>query len=745
MQGLWMSWLLLAAVGAASEQPVQVEFARQVRAEGDIRERLERAIARLATPPLHHDAFVLSDVSFEMKRRFTEYSGDISGRMLGALQAAEDVLPGPQERVETLLQRLPDHQQPDGHFGAPQDLAAGVMQERDMPILWGNGRLLLALCEVYRVRPQPRFLETARRIGDYVISTRPFYGKRENFEGVGGIYASGFTTCYPSLIDGMAALAEVTGEAKYADEARFIARLSLLDRAFEKHHSHGRLTAYRGMLDLDHQSGKPEFLDTIVSECARLREGFLLPTGGITETFDRTYIHDEGCTEADWVRVNLLLWRATGKTEYLDAAEAVLRNHLLAAQFLNGGFGHRSLTALREGEKRYPCGGFDNTGGEAYWCCAMHGAQVLTDVVRWGVVGNRENLWVTWLSEGSWNFGEEESAVKARLTKTSPHAWQVLIESNSPKPIVTHLRVPGWTQKIRINGADHKATDGWVTTKHEARPGGRLSVEFESGIRIAGMFTAERKAGEPVRLFMGSDLLCLPESELEPGFLPPDAVPTLRLSQSAAKSDRPWVAVASADGASWRSARLTTMADRPVGACRFLFHVDAGSADTTVEIPPPSRPPTVGIETVFGCGGQWRMYLNGRLLTEGQGFAGQCSVISATTRTGSNELAVFARGKEPNPMIIGLVRTSRGVVSVSSPAWTAHRCDEAGLAEYLKTLSPPRTEPVPLRDFGGVGIGPMHYIPGDYLDTNARWIWPEKADHPDDAGWLVRCRFDAQP
>ncbi len=60
---------------------------------------------------------------------------------------------------------------------------------------------------------------------------------------MGGLFASGFTTCYPSLIDGLVALGVATGEERFLDEAQFIGELSLRDQEFASRHSHGRLTA----------------------------------------------------------------------------------------------------------------------------------------------------------------------------------------------------------------------------------------------------------------------------------------------------------------------------------------------------------------------------------------------------------------------------------------------------------------------------------------------------------------------
>jgi len=137
--------LLIGAEGVADEA-VPVEAPQHIEAIGQTRVRLMRAADRLCAPPLDDIRFVLADVSLQMTRRFTNYSGDISGRLLGALNAADPILGRTSPMVARLVAKFPEYQKPDGHFGAKQDLDK-LVQIRDMPILWGNGRLLLALAE----------------------------------------------------------------------------------------------------------------------------------------------------------------------------------------------------------------------------------------------------------------------------------------------------------------------------------------------------------------------------------------------------------------------------------------------------------------------------------------------------------------------------------------------------------------------------------------------------------------------
>ncbi len=743
---MWLATMAMAVMAAAgAEQSVghglDLRFADQVMPGGGTRLALDSAAARLNSAPLNNLEFVLSDVGFQMKRRFTEYSGDISGRMLGALQAAGPLLESAWPMADQLAAELPKYQKADGHFGADQDLAAGVNQSRDMPILWGNGRLLLALCERQRIKPDPNLLEVARKIGDYAISTRPYYGKRENFERVGGAYASGFTTCYPSLIDGLAALAEVTGDARYAEEGRFIARLSLLDRAFEKHHSHGRFTAYRGMLDLDRMAGKPEFLDTIVTDCRTVRESFSLPTGGVTETFDRTDIRDEGCTEADWIRVNLLLWRATGDPMYLDVACGVLRNHLLAVQWLNGGFGHRRFRKLSDGQTAYPGGGIDPHGADAYWCCCMHAAQVLADVARRGVVASDGKPTVTWLASGRWTFKLDGREVTVSTQRRGPITWRVKVESPQPLDMTIRLRVPGWCRQISIGGKGQTGSKGWVEVPCKGSEPVSLDVTFPREIRRAGVYAEEVRPGEPVRLFLGGDLLCLPDALVEEGVLAVDRVPTIRIASDRAEGNALPVIVESADGSKKCLTRLVPMSRRPVGGCMYLFNVKQAEPEEFKKLGDPFEQNGVPIEVVLACDGQSEVYLNRQLLSR-QSAVGEGLLMPVHVMSGKNELAVRVRSDKGAGMMIGMIRTAGGIVSVTSDKLTATVGDDASMKKYLAEPSAPAGESVAIKDLGELGIAPHYCMQGEYLGTGARWVWPDTGGRDAQAWHLVRWQFE---
>ena len=725
---------------AAADAKNDLRFAQQVRAMGETAKRLARAYERLDSPPLNDPVFVLSDVSFELTRRFTEYSGDISGRMLSALETADPVLDRQAKIIPDLLAGFAKYQKPDGHFGADQDLDKQVNQQRDMPILWGNGRLMFALARHCLSHPDPEALKMARRLGDYICSTRKYYGKEENFRNVGGFYASGFTTCYPSMVDGLVALAEASGDTRYADEARFIAKLSLLDDAFAKHHSHGRLTTYRGMLELDHLAGTRDFVEKVRGYCAKIAAELELPTGGVTELFDRDYRLDEGCTEADWLWVNLLLWRATGEAAFLDAADHTLRNHILAAQFPNGGFGHRTLRDMKDGGKTWYGGGFEPVGTEAYWCCSMHGAQALAEAGRYGVVTQGDKIIVSWLAEVAADVRIGDRTVHVVTERTGPCTWQVRVESSKPGDVTFRLRVPGWAKTIDVDDKPSTGKDGWTEVVRHLDREQVFHVYFPQEVRLAGVYSREPAPGEPVRIFVGPDMYCLPDVQLGKDILTGNEVPAVVLAAEKPVGGTLPVAIEGAGNARQQAA-LVPLATRPIGGCRHLFKVRRVERATFDELagnaanyPQPGPPVTF----TFTCDGEFQLLLNGRDIAHGAGANAE-QIHEAYASRGANVLTVRVRSKAARPGLIGVIRVAEKLHVTDTANWVASGNAASQPAEWMTDPKADVPKRLKLDDLGAWGCDPWKHVTAQYAGTGAHWVWP--ADYKSPAWYAVRYVF----
>jgi DUF1680 family protein len=341
---------------------------------------------RMGAAPLDKTEFILDDVALKHHRKFAEYSGDISGRWIGAAAFLAPQFPEAFATFPAVMAGFPLYQKGDGHFGADQQLPK-IERGRDMPILWGNGRLLIGLVEVYDRTGNPNALALAKRLGDYFVATDPVYDKVENIRNVGGGYADGFVTCYFSCIEGMVGLGRVTKEQRYLDEAKRIAGLATTVTNFDGIHSHGRLCAARGFADLYALTGQRCWRDAAERDWQVFVDRHLLPTGGVKEMLEQKCVRDEGCAEADWLRLNLSLGRLTGEGRYLDAAERTLKNHFIYQQFPNGGAGHRLLHQV-DGQPV----AFKGLSEEAWWCCGEHWARAMVDVARNAVTSSPRGL-----------------------------------------------------------------------------------------------------------------------------------------------------------------------------------------------------------------------------------------------------------------------------------------------------------------------------------------------------------------
>jgi hypothetical protein len=135
--------------------------------------RTQAALQRLSKDPFMNEEFVIADVSLSEARKglphggFIEYSGDLSGRLIGVCGTVLTCNYPSAWELNSLIEKIKPWQKPDGHFGTNQQLEQEITIGKDLPILWGNGRLLIGLGEAYEAIKNPQALAAARALGDY--------------------------------------------------------------------------------------------------------------------------------------------------------------------------------------------------------------------------------------------------------------------------------------------------------------------------------------------------------------------------------------------------------------------------------------------------------------------------------------------------------------------------------------------------------------------------------------------------
>ena len=181
---------------------------------------------------------------------------------------------------------------------------------------------------------------------------------------------------------------------------------------------------------------------------------------------------DEGCAEADLVRLGLHLWRLTGRREILAAAERCLINHFFFNQFATGDFGHR--TVFKNGWRP------SEQPGMAWWCCTMHGYRAFADVLQSIVTRDGEALRVNLYVEGSWSDAANSLRIE-RLPGASPEEPRTgsdstlsMLDSDAQ---TLCLRQPDWARplQIRLNGREMtvERKNGLVSLRRDLARGRR--------------------------------------------------------------------------------------------------------------------------------------------------------------------------------------------------------------------------------------------------------------------------------
>lgn len=495
----------LAVIDPIREGTLTLPASNDVTLGGLFGKMYETGLARLTKDPFCTN-FVLADVNFNMKRWFTNFSGDISGRFLEICSSSAHGknLASP-EFLQEVIDEIVKYQKPDGHFGAETDwwgeldLLQGTDQAVMMPILWGNGRLLLGLTAAWDAFRKEATLSAAKKLGDFYVNTvEPRFcdpKRMEEYTVVSPGYASAYVTCVYEGMEGLVQLYRATKEKKYLDCVVKMADFHEKFDVLPVRHSHGSLSEHEGLMMIYEETGDPKYLARVEKRWEEaVSGGYINVCGSVLEKFHVSYdgfVADEGCSEADWLRLNLMLWRNTGKDKYLDMAERLLYNGYVANQWPSGGYGHRFLGIDGKGPFSYR-----RYWGESYWCCSYHCPLGLYDLKRYLVVAKDGKIRM--------NFGKIFTAP----VEINGQKWVVTSDLKDGEFIVKiagpagasvsfEVRKPGWATKVSVSYGCGKVAD---LTK-PVTAGTTLKIRYECGYRL------EARSLQPLEMPKSGDQL----------------------------------------------------------------------------------------------------------------------------------------------------------------------------------------------------------------------------------------------
>jgi len=461
----------------------------------------QRGLARLAKDPFTTN-FVLADLNFNMERWFTNFSGDISGRFT-EVTALSSTRENPQPPIlREILAKIPENQKADGHFGIEMDWSQPIDSDptsdkvKMLPLLWGNARLLLGLTAAWERFEDPRIQATARKLGDFyvnVVVERFCDPKRMDEYKKPAQYASAYVTCVFEGMEGLVRLYRLTKDERYLKTALRMADFHEEFDTLPVGHSHGSISEHEALILLYEETGDAKFLKRATTRWdAIVQGGFVNASGGVLEKFWTVFARDEGCSESDWLRLNLMLWRQTGQTRYLDMAERLMTTEYPANQWPTGGFGHRFIACDDQGPI-----GFKGYSQESLWCCSFHCPLGLRDLKGYlatgGTDGIRYNFPVDFKTPVQ--VGKTEWTVTSKALPAQdgvPVRCEVIVEGPANATTPFAIRVPEWADRVVVKALEEAVKDSRWETIPVTLKDGYASVErpLPTGTRLVIAYPA---------------------------------------------------------------------------------------------------------------------------------------------------------------------------------------------------------------------------------------------------------------
>jgi DUF1680 family protein len=189
---------------------------------------------------------------------------------------------------------------------------------------------------------------------------------------------------------------------------------------------------------------------------------------------------DEGCSEADWLRLSLDLWRATGDAKYLEQVERTLFNEFRLNQFSSGDFGHHTLSA----------GGIAPPFARAWWCCTLHALRAMAAVLDRSF--HEQNGVIHYDLPVDARFRSPALSIRAESRLEQDATVQLVITSADGKPHTVAIRQPQWASAVE----PREVTRAWKT-------GDRIEVKYTLRTRVV----RAEKGAPKVAIFQGPWLL----------------------------------------------------------------------------------------------------------------------------------------------------------------------------------------------------------------------------------------------
>jgi hypothetical protein len=458
---------------------------------GELAEMLNVLDKRLRDPYFHHDSLITW---------FTHEScpGDAYGRTLLAWVLLAQALKKPNPHLQTLIERLPEHINSEGYFGA---LHSDI--ETDETRLTSHNFLVRGLCEytewskdrsvipIIEAIARRLYLPLRQTIASYPDHCdRRFIQRREALVGmeegiVGRWRVSTDTGSLFFSLDGLShVLRLMPGQEIEETAASLVDRFALLDGVELKMHTHSYLSACRGLLRLYEALGKDRYLELAKERFAIYKQRAWTADYQNWNWFSRP-VWTEGCAVIDSFILATQLWQLTGDVAELQDAHRIYWNGLRHNQWPNGGYG--TTTCL--GADGNP---FLRYGEEATWCCTMRGAEGLTWAARCSTFVADEMIVIPFFFANRLQLVFPDGHMAVEQETLYPNSGKTVLtvrQSDVQKRKIIAFFIPEWVDcssiRLVVNGRSiaTKVDSGFLTLDKRFQTGDQITLTFAIGLR----------------------------------------------------------------------------------------------------------------------------------------------------------------------------------------------------------------------------------------------------------------------
>ncbi|RKX28254.1 MAG: glycoside hydrolase family 127 protein, partial [Verrucomicrobia bacterium] len=463
-----------------------------------------------------------------------------------------------EDRIEGLIDLIEAAQQPDGYLNTyftavePERRWTNLMYMHE---LYCAGHLMEAAVAYFQATGRRRLLDVMCRYADHIDTVfGPKTGQLPGYDG------------HPEIELALMRLAEATGEARYADLARFFVdergrqphffdlegekqkRAIAWDnrpamdiyRTYQAHkpvreqenavgHSVRACYLYAGMADVAVATGDRE----LIKACRRLwrsmTERRMYVTGGIGSsrfaeefTFDYDLPNEdayaETCASIALVFFAHRMLQIDVDGRYADVMERALYNGVISGVSLDGKrFFYDNLLEVHP--ERYPYSRQKPTYRQEWFgcaCCPPNLARLLASLGCYAWSTGRGAIYLHLY--GSSRTRLEVSGVRVGLRQETEYPWdgkiRLSLAPEQPTAFKLALRVPGWCRrcKLKVNGSRVKTpavNKGYATIERIWQAGDTVEIDLEMPVERVEAHPSVRQDCGMVALQRGPIVYCL--------------------------------------------------------------------------------------------------------------------------------------------------------------------------------------------------------------------------------------------